>query len=293
MRTSALALGLSALIAWMVSSPTAWADDANEESDFQVYPYLGLAIDNFAASDTSDYLNPGESGESKTRETFGIAFQYRLFDNGWPESRKNADLASTQRKQVEHFNGITIYGQTTHGVRSTDVDCEANPEVPLCVPFGPEVIAAQNDPTKRALYILRNASSLEATVGLRYEFLSLRNRDASVYTSVQYGLVAVQDDDDDVADVNHVAIGARIRVGRYRDSFVELAKGKNDLFSDHPNDRTKIIARLVTRPEKLKTLVFAHIVADVDGSDGADSVQTYLGVAFCFGKKLVACDQDN
>lgn len=264
------------------SSPSGIQDDEG----FQVYPYLGLAIDNFAASSTRDYLNPEESGDSKSRETFGIAFQYALW-----RGQRHGD------KQVSRFGRISVYGQTTHGVRSTDVDCEANPDNPLCVPFGPEIADAENDPTQRALYILRNASSLEAMLGLRYEFLSLRGGEASVYTTVQAGFVAVEDDDDDVADLNHIALGARIANGKYRDSFVEVARGENDLFIDHPNNRSKINARVVTRPEFLpkfmkgKSLLFAHIVADVDGDEGADSVQTYLGIAFCFGGNTGACEQ--
>jgi hypothetical protein len=276
-QTSALpvvCLALALSCAGFPEHVQAQAQNQDEAAQFEIYPYLGVAIDNFAASDVSDYLNFEVSGKSKSRETFGVAFQYRLFEFDDPTVQTQVD---------KKLRALTVYGQTTHGVRSTDIDCEAAPGNSLCTPFGPEIVAAQNDPTQRALYILRNASSLEAVLCLRFEFLGLQHGNAGLYAGVQVGFVAVEDDDDDVADVNHFAIGARIREGRYRDSYLEIAKGQNDLFSDHPNDRSKINARLVTRPPffKDKGIFFAHIVADVDGSDGADSVQTYLGIAFC------------
>jgi hypothetical protein len=270
----------------------AQVDDGDDTPQkFEIFPYLGLAIDNFAASEVRDYLNFEVSGESKSRETFGIAFQYPLIGS-LHHDLSTSDAAGSEEAVTKRFGTLTVYGQTTHGVRSTDIDCEAAPDTPLCIPFGPEILAAQNDPTQRALFILRNSSSLEAMLGLRYEFLKLQEGDAALYAAVQAGFVAVEDDDDDVADINHVAIGARIRQGRYRDSYLEVAKGENDLFADHPNDRSKIIARLVTRPTffKSKAILFAHIVTDVDGDEGADSVQTYFGIAFCFlGNNHAGC----
>jgi hypothetical protein len=232
----------------------------------EIYPYLGQAIDNFAAANTNDYLNYEESGEIKTRETFGVVFQYPLF--------------TTQADQA-----LWVYGQTTHGVRSADVDCEANGNSPLCQnpDFLDDIAAAQLDPNKRALYILRRSSSLEASLGLRYEFWKLNDGNAALYVNVHRGFVAVDDDDDDAADINHFSVGARVREGRYRNSYLEIGTGKNDLFEENASDRIKIQARVVVKPKLTGRwgMFFAHIIADVDGSDGADSVQTYLGIAFC------------
>lgn len=225
----------------------------------EVYPFIGQAIDNFASGNVNDYLNPGDSGEIKTRETAGIAFQYPLVESS------------------ESGRQLWVYGQTTHGVRSADVDCKANPQNPLCTEF-------QNDinQRERALYILRKASSLEAMLGLRYEFYRL-NPEASLYFSVQRGFVTVDDDDDDAADIDQYALGARITRGRYRNSYLEVGKGRNDLFANNPTGRVKVNARIVVKPKFMGKwgLFFAHIAVDADGHDGADSVQTYLGIAFC------------
>ena len=256
------------------SSKSLAQSSAADDDKLEVYPYVGIAVDNFAAADVNSYLNYEESGEVKTRETFGIAFQYPLLDS----------IESAEPKWFDP--SFWIYGQTIHGVRSADVDCEANETNALCAPFSLEIGAAQADASKRALYILRNASSLEGMLGFRFEVGSLPNNNARLYVNAQYGFVAVDGDDDDIADVNHIGFGVRVAKGRYQNSYLEIGRGQNDLFADNKKDRSKINVHLVTRPRFLRdrAIFFAHLVVDVDGGAGADSVQSYLGFAFCFGK---------
>lgn len=238
----------------------------------EIAPFLGFAVDTFAGSDVRHYLNPQDSGDQKTRETLGVTFQYPLYND------------------LQGRFGLWIYGQTLHGVRSTEINCDFSQPAflnPKCKEAG----VTPPDPNQTAIYLLRNASSLEGTIGLRFEFWQLQKGNAALYISRQLGFVSVEDDDDDVADVNHVGLGARIREGRFRNSFIEVGKGTNDLFPEASGDRFKVNARIVTRLREddsgvlgklfSRGFFFAHIVADVDGHDGPDAVQTYIGLAFC------------
>jgi hypothetical protein len=246
---------------------------ASETEKLEIFPFLGFAVDTFAASEVQGYLNKGVSGDSKTRETFGVNFQYPLYGGN-----------------TSRF-GIWIYGQTMHGVRSTEFDCKYNQPSLLNPKCKDDVDPSLQVPNNTALYILRNASTLEAMAGARFEFWNLQKGNAALYVSRQLGFVSISNGNGDVADVNHTALGARIREGRFRNSYIEVGKGANDLFPKNSGDRFKINARIVAKLRddtsgalgKLfgRSFFFAHIVADVDGGDGADAVQTYIGVAFC------------
>jgi hypothetical protein len=243
----------------------------------EVFPFLGFAVDTFSANDVRTYLNPQDSGDSRTRETFGLWFQYPLYG---PDHDKNGF-------------GLYLYGQTLHGVRSTEIDCSYNQalfENPKC-----KDSTNTPRPGTTALYILRNASSLEGMIGLRFEFWQLQKGNgplskgnATLYVSRQLGLVSVANSDGDVADVNHVGLGARIREGKFRNSYIEVGRGTNDLFKTSSGDRFKVNARIVMRLDNDSSgwfskhgVFFAHLAADVDGHDGPDAVQTYIGLAFC------------
>jgi hypothetical protein len=252
---------------------TSTADDSGEV--LEIFPFIGFGVDTFSGSEVLTYLNPEDSGDSNTRETMGVSFQYPLFERD---------------QDGEYKFGVSLYGQTLHGVRSTEINCTYNQPLLL----NPTCPSASTTPTpnQTAIYILRSASSLEGIVGLRFEFFRLPNGNAALYFSKQAGFVAVEDDDDDAADVHHVAIGARVREGRFRNSFIEFGEGRNDLFSQNAGDRKKLNARIVARLVKDDTggpfkdlmtrgFFFAHITADVDGHDGGDAVQSFIGLAFC------------
>ena len=247
--------------------------EANDQPQcLEVYPYLGFVVDNFAASATQSYFNQQESGDSKTRETWGFWFQYPLgrTDN---LKGKNCDTPADSGEMP----AIWLYGQTAHGVRSAEVDC-TNSTDGFC----------SDSTTEKSLGILRNATSLESVLGLRWESTPFQNSNAVSYLKLQAGFVAVQDDIDDVAEISHVGVGWRIRSGQYRNSFIEIGVGKNDLFLERNTDRIKVNARLVK--EGLlsglfniggsKAKGFVHLSVDVDGHSGPDTIQTYLGLAY-------------
>lgn len=234
----------------------------------EIYPYLGVAIDNFAASSANDYFNHEDSGETKTRETFGVWFQYPLGKSD-PTSDASCNAGATGSGA-----SVWLYGQTAHGVRSAELDC-SNSSDGICSDSSPS----------QSLGILRDASSLEAMLGIRWEPFEFQNGNSAGYFVLQSGFVSVEDGVDDAAEISHVGFGARIRSGDYRNSFVEIGIGKNDLILDRNTDRIKINARLVKDDFDWfgpggGLIGFIHIAVDVDGHSGPDSIQTYLGITY-------------
>lgn len=256
-------------------------DADKEQQCLEIYPYLGVAIDNFASADSKDYFNPEDTGDSETRETFGIWFQYPLGKTDNLDD-KNCDTIVTEISDsdgnvasTEIPASIWLYGQTARGVRSAEVDC-SNSTDGICA----------DAPGTKSLGILRDASSLEAMLGVRWEFHQFPNDNAAWYTNLQLGFVAVDDAADDVAEVSHIGLGARIISGVYRNSYIEFGLGKNDLINDRNTDRIKVNARLVKKGfdivsfGKNQTIGFIHLSVDVDGHSGPDSIQTYIGIAY-------------
>src|SRR5215467_4601445 len=139
-----------------------------EEGDEQLYSdcrgvfnasfYLGLAVDTFAGSDTLKYLNPGATGKIQERGIGGFDFSYRL----------SGDKTPMVGERYQH-RSIWVYGETVHGVRSADVNCSDNPDLPVCQ----KALGGIANPGQGLYYILRNATSLEGYMGVRYEFWNL------------------------------------------------------------------------------------------------------------------------
>ncbi len=243
--------------AWSLSNYT----KEEKFGQIEVYAYVGQVFDNFASANVNDYLNANDSGETKTRETFGVWFQYPLWnDSFW------------------------IYGQTAHGVRSSDIDCKANSDLSVCKDsdFADEIA----DPRERALFMLRSSSSLEAMLGFRYEFTDLQKGDSRAYISYQKGFITVESGDGDASEISRFSLGIRIAKGKYRNSFLEFAeKGKNELFAENKDDRLQINARLTREFTLAKSYVvpgFIHFSGDFDDGDGSDAIQTYVGIALKF-----------
>jgi hypothetical protein len=240
----------------------------DQRDTFEASAYIGYAIDSFAASDLRKYLNPQDSGGVTERIVGGFDFAYRLY--GDPMKRKGHQL--------------WIYGETVHGVRSADVDCQANPNSPLCkdLDFNP---ATAGDTITA---ILRNATSLEAFAGLRWEFATINKSSdspARLYLKSQFGFLSVARFGGDVVDVHqYLGLGLTATSGTFKNSYVEIGRGKTDLVLDNRTRRWKIDGFLswgsssggalgVVRP-------FAQMTVDSDFGKGSDSVQTYFGIDF-------------
>ncbi|MCZ6759351.1 MAG: hypothetical protein O7D29_03110 [Gemmatimonadetes bacterium] len=231
--------------------------------------FTGISIDAFAAGDLRDYLNPEESGDTRERIVGGFDFEYRLLGDSDDSHR------------------LWVFGETVHGVRSADVDCAANPDVPLCKgPFDP------TDPSGRALAILRNATSLEGFLGLRWEFAKLQESTTNVarlYLKGQLGFLSIAERGGDLVDVHHAAIGAVIDGGNYDGSYLEVGYGKTEYFQQNPGQRLKIdvlLSFVVPGLSSIGAQPFAQINVDSDLSDGADSIQSYFGLDFRIDKLI-------
>jgi hypothetical protein len=244
----------------LLLAPAARAGGDDSREDFEASVFLGYGIDSFAAGDLQDYLNPDDAGDVQERFIAGVNFAYRLVD------RKCG-----QRQ-------LWLYGKTVHGVRSTDVDCKANSGLSFC---SQELDKSTGD---EFLFVVRNASSLEAHFGLRWEFLTIREdgkHTANLYAKVQAGFLTVSDAGDDVIDVHHAGMGLLAIEGKLKGSYLELGYGKTDLFFANPDDRWKVDGFITWRlKERWGVHPFARLTLDSDFGDGSDSVQTYVGLDF-------------
>jgi hypothetical protein len=250
------------------ASITAAAKDSlpSKESrpSFTTSFYFGLGIDSFAASDLNKYLNPDESSDKKERGVGGFDFAYRL-------------------KGVEgHARQLWIYGETVHGVRSADLDLTG---LDSLASFR---LTGYADPGSRTLYILRNATSLEAFVGLRLELMQLAKDQESAVSSVylfgEYGFLTVSGSGQDVLDQSFYGAGVGCVGGKLSGSRLQAGIGRSDFFGDlHHMTRFKVDGELNWTSEAMQARgmsMFSQLTVDSDVGPGSDSVQSYLGFSF-------------
>jgi hypothetical protein len=242
-----------------------------DDENLQISGFVGIALDTFAATELKKYLNPEDVGGVTERHVVGINFDYRLWKSG-------------------HGQELWLYGETVNGVRSSDVDCKADPSIPVCKgPFeepGPEA----------ALFALRNATSLEAFVGARIHLLEVNKRDpkgktndgpsADIYFKAQAGFLTVADNGSDVIDLRHVGLGLMLNGRRgFGGSYLEVGYGRNDLFTQNARGRLKIDGFLTMGlSEDANVRPFIQMTVDADGGSGADSIQIYLGLDLSLDK---------
>ena len=246
------------------SAGDACQDDISDcRDDFVASAYLGLAIDTFASGETRLYLNPNAPSGPKERMVGGIDFGYRLMGKPKPQTNKWP-------------NQLWVYGETVHGVRSTDVDCSKNATFLTCQ----TALAIPNRPADQILYTFRNATSLEGFAGFRYEFVSLQpGSPANLYVKTQVGFLTVAGAPSAAKAIHHVGLGAITTKGDFQGSYLEVGYGRNDLFAQHRLSRWKVDAYLSRRVRKGISF-FAQINVDTDIGPGADSIQSYLGFDF-------------
>jgi hypothetical protein len=243
--------------------------DARE--DFEASAFLGFAIDTFATDEINRYLNQTANGKPQERGIFGFDFAYRLVDQDATVKGKNWNPQ------------IWVYGETIHGTRSGDVDCARNPDFPTCLSATADLLALGKAIPSNALYMLRNATSLEGFVGVRAELLTLNitgNHPAALYLKGQLGFITVAGSDGDAKDAHHWALGLTTTGGRLQGSYFEVGHGRTDLFATNRYRRYKFDGYLQHKILNKPFYFFGQIVADVDMGPGADAIQPYFGLTF-------------
>lgn len=245
-------------------APGACEEEAEvDESPFSASVFFGGVVDTFAPDKVGNYQNPSAGGQ-KTQEIFGVDFDYRAL--GRSDSRLQ----------------FWINGETSHGVRSADIDC--NPPDPTDIP---PVCGKDLKPTDfpgRARYILEHATSLEAYVSPRLEFHTLQggtDSSANLYVTSRIGFLSLEDAPDVFTSI-HFALGLLANEGNYAGSYIEAGWGKNELFTKRWN-RLKVDGLLSFSLERIPGIgnlgrFFVQMVIDNDLKDeGPDSVRTYFG----------------
>lgn len=254
-----------ALLAGALTIAPAYARGASTEDRraFDARFYFGLGIDSFAASDLNRYLNPEATNRKLERGVGGFDFEYRLAG------------------QSGRAGQLWVYGETVHGVRSADLDLQS---LDSLAAFR---LTGFADPGERTLYMLRNATSLEAFGGFRWEFRQISAADAeavaAVYLYGQYGLLTLAGNGGDVLDLSRYGGGVRCIGGALHGSRLEIGTGQSDFFFDHHQWRFKVNAELDWVNEAMKSRgmgMFTEIAIDSDCGPGSDSVQSYLGFDF-------------
>lgn len=243
------------VLAALAQLPVALEPVNDERPDFRAAAWAGVAVDTFASGSVNALLNPEVQG-AKTRGVGGFAFAYRAI--GSAESRQ-----------------LWVTAETHHGIRSADIDCTESPSFATCA-------SSPTPPTGTdVLFLIREASTLEASLGVRWEFLTLRkgsDMPAKLYLVGNYGLVVAAEGPSDAADVGHIGLGLVATKGAYRDTFLEIGIGQNELFSSNQGGRFKARGGLSIHASRGMRF-FAVLSVDTDLGPGADSVQSYYGFA--------------
>ncbi len=246
--------------------------------------FLGLAIDTFAAGEYGNYVystgNAQSAGDVRESSVAGFDFGYRL--RGWRVGPANDNY----KRQ------LWVYGETIHGVRSADINCSTNKNLPTCT-TSLSALGVPVNPGESVLYLIRNASSLEGYMGFRYEFAHLNDAGgldtgsatdvtgtpANLYIKAQAGFLKVSGVPGSALDMDKIAIGAIATKGNYTGSYLDVGFGRNDVFQFNRRRRAIVDAYLERKiPSKNKVSFFAQMVVDTDLGRGSDSFQTYVGV---------------
>lgn len=246
---------------------------AQERPTAALSPFTGLSIDTFAADDLSRYLNPQDQGGEPVRFTAGLNFEYQVFGRkSVPTLLPNsAPVANNQRT-----GSLWITGATRYGVRSADVDCRQDAQLAVCADAG------GSSRREAWLYVLRNARTLEASGGLRWEFVELGGATdpAVLYLAARAGVLAVSGSGDDASDQHFLGLGLLLTGGKYAGSHVEAGVGRSDVYAVQPTRRLKVDGLFMLGRARLGLRPYVQVVLDADLAPGADSLQTHAGVTW-------------
>jgi hypothetical protein len=227
---------------------------------FNATLYIGTSVDQFAADDLKRYLNPNESGDPRFHSTVGVDFEYRAIRRGG--------------------RSLWIVGETLHSAKSTDIDCDATPELEKCQ----DVLKGfTTNPQQKFLAILRNATSVEASAAARLHLKELNlasDAPAAWYVQAKLGFITVADSDADAAMLTTYSTGLLITNGPFEGSYLDVGFGRSDVYRDNPRRRVKFDGLLSFEVPKSPFRPYFQITVDADFKNGPDSIQSYFGVDF-------------
>jgi len=243
---------------------------------FEASGFLGQAFDQFAPKIVGNYIDrdPG-SDLAQSRLTAGLSLDYRVL--------------GSERRTVQFW----VAAHMLYGLRTADIDCEKEKGSPFCS----SKTATTQD---KFLFILENASTLEAHFAPRLEFFTFQPRSETplkAYVGAQFGFVHLQGAPK-VSEIDNVGLGVVIPSGPFRKSFIEWSSGRNSLFQSNPKwNRFKVtgvlafdlVPGLKERSAWWKYTGFgswrAFVATSIDRNlfgPGPDAIQSYVGFAFDF-----------
>lgn len=235
---------------------------------------IGTAVDTFQGDEALKYINPQASGDVRLRGFGGIEVAYRLF--GDPKDKVMSD-----KNRLWDPQNLWIYTRVIHGARSSDALCadQQNQQNPACI----QKLVPPPSPTDVAnqfYFMVRNATSLDGMIGLRWEFWRLQQHThypANVYLKAQAGFVSIAGTKGSVLDVHQITVGATVTRSAWQDSYLEFGYGRTDFFSIHKRRRAKFEAQAQYHIGATPLYFFTVGKMDTDIGTGSDAYQTYIG----------------
>lgn len=239
----------------------AGCDPVQEDTKvFNATIYVGTSLDQFAAEELQKYLNPNESGDLRFHATAGVDFEYRAFRRG-------------QRS-------LWFVGETLHSAKSTDIDCQTNPELEKCQESLQDIAT---NPGDKFLAILRNATSVEASVAARLHLRELNlggDAPAAWYVQAKMGFITVADSDSDAAMLTTYSMGLLITDGPFDGSYLDVGFGRSEVYRQNTNRRIKFDGLLTFDTRMGPFRPYFQMTVDSDFKSGPDSIQSYFGLDF-------------
>ena len=161
----------------------------------------------------------------------------------------------------------------------------------LCGPVGGRSTNLQS-----AFYsVIRNATSLEAYAGVRWEFLTLQGKSpeaAKLYLKSELGFLTVTGLGSVIESDQKIVLGTIVTNGKFAHSYMQAGWGKNNSFRTNPGRRFKMDAYLTWDLSQWMTQYgiapFLEMTVDSGFGSGSDSVRSYFGFNFDLSKLWAA-----
>jgi hypothetical protein len=246
----------------------------DERRALEANGYVGQVFDQFAPAEVGNYAQTPDGGTIQSRWTAGSNIAYRFI--GSPSSRQQ------------------LWGSlyTLHGLRTADVDCTKQPDVPVC----------RNNATvdQKFLQVIEHASTIEIHTEVRYEFMTLQpdsDTPVRLFGAFRFGFIDLEGVPK-CRESDTITLGFLVPSGTFRGSSAQFGLARSDLFQpgQHGFNRFKgvgtltfdLIPSLASRAQIWKRIPGSmrfFLAVSVDRSrkdDMPDAVQSYVGILFDF-----------